>query len=134
MWPIILIEECGLFEGLRQIVMGKIRILIRSLYFCLDRAPNSIRVHWDQIVWRLNYDQAGEGGSIPLLNCLYEASFVRDETSASYAAVTAVPSAQGLPSDAQSLADLPGPQAYVCGLASRSTVNFALPAAHSGYR
>jgi hypothetical protein len=62
MWPIILIEECGLFEGLRQIVMGKIRILIRSLFFCLNRAPNSIRVHWDEIVWGLNYDQAGEGG------------------------------------------------------------------------
>jgi hypothetical protein len=62
MWPIILIEECGLFEGLRQIVMRQIRILIRSPFFCLDRAPNSIRVHWDEIVWGLNYDQAGEGG------------------------------------------------------------------------
>ena len=62
MWPIILIEEFGLFEGLRQIVIGQIWILIRPLFFCLDRAPNSIRVHWDQIVWRLNYDQGGEGG------------------------------------------------------------------------
>ena len=62
MWPIILIEEFGLFEGLRQIVIGQIWILIRPLFFCLDRAPNSIRVHWDQIVWRLSYDQGGEGG------------------------------------------------------------------------
>jgi hypothetical protein len=62
MWPITLIEECGLFEGLRQIVMGHIRILNRSPFFGLDRAPNSIRVHWDEIVWRLNYDQTGEGG------------------------------------------------------------------------
>jgi hypothetical protein len=42
--------------------MGQIRILIRSHFFCLDRAPNSIRVHWDEIVWGLNYDQAGDGG------------------------------------------------------------------------
>jgi hypothetical protein len=38
---------------------------------------------------------SGAGGrslSIPQLNCLYETSFVRDETSASNAAVTAIPS------------------------------------------
>ena len=67
--------------------------------------------------------------SIPQLNCLIEASFVRYESSASNAAVPTIPlqhriivspstNRMAYPTDTQPLAALPGPQTYVCGLAS----------------
>jgi hypothetical protein len=56
--------------------------------------------------------------SLPHLNHLYESSFVWDENSSSNPDVVVITSGSGHPTDTQPLAELPGSQTYVCGLAS----------------
>ncbi len=74
---------------------------------------------------------------IPKLNRLIEASFVRDENSASKVDVTEIPSQHRVtqsPTDTQPLVVLPGSQTYVCELAPRGTVKSALTTEYSSYR
>ncbi len=65
--------------------------------------------------------QQQETASLSLLqlNRLFEASFVRDESSVSNADTAVIPSQHRVTQATQPLAALPGSQTYVCGLASR---------------
>jgi hypothetical protein len=73
--------------------------------------------------------------SIPQLNRLLEVSLVQDESFASNAACCYYYplTTEDYPTDPQPLSAFPGPQTYVCGLASRGTVESALTTAHSVY-
>ncbi len=69
-WWILLLEECGLSSDWRMWSIWGFATNCDCLDFDSNatslllfgqREPNSIRVHWDHIVWRLNYNQWGEG-------------------------------------------------------------------------
>jgi hypothetical protein len=66
--------------------------------------------------------------SLPQLNRLIEASFVRDENSDSNADATAIPSHHRV------TATLPGSQTHVYGLAPGGTIKLALTTEGGGYR